>query len=270
MTAFRPWWVAFAAIVQRDARIYLTYRLRFVSTIVSLFFSLALFYYVSRLVGVKAFSNPDQYFAFVVVGLFVMQNLTATLVAVPQGIRQELVAGTFERHLISPFGPLSAVTAMTIFPFVSALITGTAMIVIAVLVFGMPLEFATAPLALPIVVLGGLAMFPFALVVAASVMAFKQGAPGIGFIIAGISLVGGFLFPVALLPWWLEWASKVQPFTPIVELQRRLLLGSGLSESAWFALLKISAFAVILLPPAVWLLSSAIRRGQRKGTITEY
>ena len=145
MTRLRLWLDAVVAIVSRDTRIFFSYRMRFVSTIGSLFFSLALFYYVSRLVHVDSFETPDQYYAFVVVGLLVMRNLTATLLFVPPALRQELVAGTFERHMLSPFGPVSAVTSMAIFPFISALVTGVIMIVFAVTVFGMPPPLRDCP-----------------------------------------------------------------------------------------------------------------------------
>jgi ABC-2 type transport system permease protein len=219
---------------------------------------------------VEAFASPDDYFAFVVVGLFVMQTLTVTLVFLPQLIRQELVAGTFERTLISPFGAIRSIVSMTLFPIFDAFVIGCAMIVLAVAIFDMPLSWDTAPLALPLVFAGALTLLPFALIIGASVVAFKQGAIGVGFIVTAISLVGGFLFPVELLPDWLEWMSDVQPFTPLVELQRHVLLDRPIEGSAWVAVAKIVGFTLVLLPIGLLALRAGIRHGQRRGTITEY
>lgn len=261
---------AAGAIMKRDAIVFFSYRMRFASTLLSLFFSLTLFFYMSRLVKVEAFKTNDDYFAFVVVGLVVMQTLTATLVFLPSSIRQELVAGTFERTLISPFGSIRGIMSMTVFPVVEASVLGTAMIILAVAVFGMPISWETAPLALPLVLAGALTLLPFALIIGGSVVAFKQGVIGVGFIVTGISLVGGFIFPVDLLPGWIEWLSEVQPFTPLVDLQRHVLIDRPLQESAWWAIAKIVGFAVVLLPVAVVFLGACIRFGQRRGTITEY
>ncbi len=270
MSAVRAYVAAAAGMVRRDASIFLSYRFRSASQLLTGFFSIVLFYYVSRIVGSKAFPTPDDYFAFVVVGLVVMQVLAATMGSLPVAIRQELVARTLERLVVSPFGAVAAVVSMTIFPFVLAFLNGIVSIAFAALVFGMPIHWSTAPLAIPVAVLGAFAFAPFALGVAASVVVVKQAGMGAGLLTSGIALVGGFLFPVALLPGWIRWLSDVQPFTPALQLLRHLLSDTPMSGSPWWALVKIVAFTVVLLPLSVAALHAAVRAAQRRGTITEY
>src|SRR3954451_8969346 len=88
---------AAAGIVQRDAAVFASYRLRVVTQLLGSLLSLTIFFYVSRLVRVSQFPTPDDYFAFVSVGLVIFGVLTATLGSTAAAIRQELVAGTFER-----------------------------------------------------------------------------------------------------------------------------------------------------------------------------
>jgi ABC-2 type transport system permease protein len=263
------YWDAALAIVRRDRAAFLSYRLRFLSQVLSAFFSVVLFYYISRLVKVSSFGSSDNYFAYVVVGLVIMSSLISTLAMLPSRIRQELVAGTLERLLLSPFGPVAAIIAMLVFPFLIAIVSGFITITFAGLVFHMPLR-ATAPLALPAAALGAFAFAPFALFAGAMVVAAKQAESGVGFLITGISLIAGFFFPVALLPDWIRWASEVQPFSPALELLRYLLAGTPLSSSVWIAVMKMALFGGVLILPAAWSLQMAIRRGQRRGTIMEY
>ena len=54
------WLDAGVAILQRDARLYFSYRTRVVSQLLQTLVSLTLFYYVSRLVRVPAFGTPDR------------------------------------------------------------------------------------------------------------------------------------------------------------------------------------------------------------------
>jgi ABC-2 type transport system permease protein len=89
-------------------------------------------------------------------------------------------------------------------------------------------------------------------------------------IVTGLSLVAGLYFPIALLPGWIQWTSDVQPFTPAVDLLRHLLVGTPMHGSAGVAVLKLAAFAAVMLPVAILLLRAAVDRGRRKGTITEY
>lgn len=258
------------AVVKRDFRLALSYRLRFAAHLLSAVFSLTLFYYLSRLVQVEAFASPDAYYAFAVIGLVILQVLNSTLALPPGALRQELVAGTFERLVLSPFGPVGGVISMMVFPFVYALVTGLAMLGFASLAFGLDVEWVTAPLVVPVAVIGALAFAPFGVLLLAMVLVVKQAAAGTTWIIAGISLIAGLYFPVTLLPDWIEWASDVQPFTPAVELMRNLLVGTALDDPAWLDLARMAGFAVVLLPASVWVLQRSIHASRRRGTIIEY
>jgi ABC-2 type transport system permease protein len=258
------------AVLKRDVQVFRTYRLRLPGSVVRAFAGVALFYYVSRLVTVAPFYNPDAYFSFVVVGLVIMEFMFATLSALPARVRQELVAGTFERLVVSPFGPTGAVVSMTVFPLVMALVTGVLTIVFAVAVFGMPLRWETAALSIPIAFVGCLSFVSVAVLGTAFVILFKEAQAGIGFLATAISFLGGFVFPIALLPAWIQWTSEVQPFTPTVELLRNVLVGTPIEGSPWAGLVKIAVAAAVLLPVSVKVLATAIRQSQRRGTIIEY
>lgn len=261
---------AAAAVLKRDIIVFRSYRLRFLGAVLTGFASVALIYYISRLVSVQPFENPDQYFAFAVVGLVIVEILFSTIGSVPARVRQELVAGTFEKFVVSPFGAAAGVVSTLVFPFLLAFVSGTVTIAFAVLAFGMPLEWSTAPYAVPLAILGCLCFAPFALLAGAAAIYAKQAQSGVGFMMMGIAFIAGFLFPVSLLPGWIQWTSDVQPFTPLVDLLRRVLVGTPLEGDAWVALLKIGLFVLILLPLATWVLAAAIRKSQRNGTIIEY
>jgi ABC-2 type transport system permease protein len=263
-------WTAAVAIVTRDWVLFRSYGVRFVTELIGGLFALLLFYYLSQIVSSSAFATSGDYFAFAVVGLIVMQTLATTVTAVPIGVRQELVAGTLERLVLSPFGVVGAVTAMLAFPFLLSFVRGAVTLTISYVVFEMPVEWPTVPLAIPVALVGALAFAPFALLIAAAVLTVKQAGAGSGFVVSLIALTSGFFFPVALLPDWLEWASEVQPFTPTLNLLRNLLVGTPLEGSAWGALARVIAFALVLMPLAVWVLSASVQFAQRRGTITEY
>jgi ABC-type uncharacterized transport system permease subunit len=268
MTTMARYGAAVGGVVQRDLALYLTYRMTFVMQCFSAIFGVTLFYYLSRLVSVGAFS-PDRYFEYVLVGLVILQAVTGTLVMLPVGVRQELVAGTFEGLILSPFGAVPSVVSMTIFPFLRAVVMGLVIIIFAVTVFGVRPEWPTALLAIPVAGLGALAFTPFSMFFSAAVFAFKQ-APGTGLVLAAISLVAGLYFPATLLPDWIEWASSVQPFTPTVDLVRHVLVGTRLANPAWENVARLAGFAAVLMPVAIFVMRAALRFGQRRGTITEY
>ena len=260
---------AMYAVLRRDFRLELSYRVRFIARFASVFFSLTLFYYVSRLIG-TGFASPDEYYAFAVIGIVVLQVLNATLVMPPMLLRQELVAGTWEKLVVSPLGPIAGTIALMVWPFVLAAVGSVITIAFATLVFGIPFAWETAPLAVPVAVLATVAFMPFGVLLVGAVLAAKQAMAGPSFIITAVSLVGGLYFPVALLPGWIQWMSEVQPFTPAAELMRHLLLGNPLIDPAWVSVAKLTLFAAVLLPISLYVLSLVLRRTRRTGTIVEY
>jgi ABC-2 type transport system permease protein len=261
---------AAGAICKRDFLLFVSYRTRMFTTLFSVAVSLTLFYYVSRLVNSTRVGSSDDYYGFVVVGLVTYGVLTSTLSTPVGTLRSELQTGTFERMVISPFGPVRAIASLLIFPLALSTLTAILSLVYASLVFGLDLRWSTAPLAVPAGLLGAAAFAPFGIAMAALVVLFKQTNAGATFVITGISLLAGIYFPVSLLPGWIRWASDVQPFTPAIDLLRNLLVGTPLDGSAWLAVAKIAGFAVVTAPLAVMGLHAAVRQSRRLGTIIEY
>ena len=261
---------AAAAIFRRDLDVFLSYKIRFVTTLLSSVFSLTLFYYLSGLVRVEPFETPGAYYAYAVIGLVILSVLNSTLAGPPGLVRQELVAGTFERLALSPFGPMASLLCMLLFPFCFALVVAAAMLAIAALLFGLDVAWSTAGLAIPLGVLSALAFTPFGVGLLAATLVAKQAASGTTWVIALISLVSGLYFPVERLPAGLRWMSDVQPFTPATDLLRHVLVDSPLREDALTSVVKLVVFAAVLLPVSTWLVRQALAVGRRRGTLTEY
>jgi ABC-2 type transport system permease protein len=260
---------AFGAVMQRDLRVYLSYRTRLVSQALTSVFSLTLFYYVSRLVHVRGFPSPSSYFGFVVVGI-AMVSVLYSCFSIAELVRQELVAGTFDRLLLSPFGAVRSVIAMSLFPLAYSFVLAAITLGLGCVIFGLHLHWATVPAALPVALLALLAFLPFGLAFAALTVVVKQGSVGTSWVIALLSIVGGLYFPVALLPHWVRSAASFQPFTSATSELRHLLVGSPLGEAQGSALARMVLFAAVLVPAATLALAHAIRVGQRRGTIIEY
>jgi ABC-2 type transport system permease protein len=260
---------AFLAVMRRDLTVYLTYRTRLVSQALTSLFSLTLFYYVSRLVHVSGFASPASYFGFVVVGI-AMVGVLYSCFSISELVRQELVAGTFDRLLLSPFGAVRSVIAMSLFPMLYSFVLAAITLGLGCAVFGLQLHWSTVPLSIPVMILALFAFLPFGVLFAALTVVIKQGSVGTAWVIALLSIVGGLYFPISLLPTWIQTTSKIQPFTAATSELRHLLVGSPVSEGALGPLLKLALFAAILVPASISVLSHAIRFSQRRGTIIEY
>jgi ABC-2 type transport system permease protein len=258
------------AVVERDLRIFASYKLRPLTLLVGPLTTVTLFYYVSRLVKVPALGSSDGYFAYVVIGIVALEILTSTVATTPVAMRQELVAGTFERLVVSPFGAARSVAAMMAFPLLQAFVIATATLVFAAVVFGMHVAWPDVLLAIPAGALGALAFAPFGLVTVAAILVAKQALAGVSILLTAMSIFAGVYFPVALLPDWIEWLSEVQPFTPAIDLLRHLISEAPSKDPPLLDAGKLALWAAVLLPLSLWLLSTGIRYSRRRGTIIEY
>jgi ABC-2 type transport system permease protein len=270
VTGLRLHLAAAAGIAVRDLRVFVSYRLRPFMLVVGPVASVTLFYYVSRLVTVPSLGSSDGYFAYVVAGIAALDVLAATLAAPPAFLRQELVAGTFERLVVSPFGAIRAVVAMMLFPFLQAVAVATCTVLFAALAFGMPLAWPRILLAPPAALLAAIAFAPFGLGLLAAVLVAKQALAGASIVVTALSIFAGAYFPVDLLPRWIQWLSDVQPFTPALDLLRYLISDSPATGTPWDDVARLAAFAIVLLPPAFWILARALAYSRRRGTVTEY
>jgi ABC-type multidrug transport system permease subunit len=260
---------AVIGLVKRDWVTYASYRAQLFTGIIAMVVSLTLYHYLSQLVHVSAFASPKAYFGFVVVGMVILQSLQSTL-GVAGTIRGELVAGTFERLVLSPFGALPAMLSMMVFPFVVAVLDSIILLAIASIAFGVSIHWQTAPVALPLVFFGSGVFTVFGMLMAAMTVMFKRAVGGIGFLMTLISLSSGLFFPIVLLPHWVQWVAKVQPFTATVDLLRHTLVQTPLPQSAGLELARLGSFLVIFIPLTVLALRGSLRYAQRKGTIIEY
>lgn len=256
-------------LMKRDWLTFSSYKTQLVSMLLGMFTSLTLYYFLSKLVRVESFPTHQDYFAFAVIGMVIVEVLQSTI-GIAATLRGELVAGTFERLILSPFGPIAAMLSMMVFPFTMALMTATLMLALSASVFGVDLRWETVLLAIPVMILGTGVFTSFGMLMAAVTLVFKRATSGLGLVLTIISLTSGLFFPVALLPGYLQWISEVQPFTPAVDLLRNLLVGTPLTGSAWLDVAKMIGFLLVMLPLGLIALRAGLRYAQRRGTIMEY
>ena len=174
---------------------------------------------------------------------------------IAQFVRQELVAGNFERFLVSPTGPVVGILAMLLFPLAFALLLAAITMALGIVLFSVHVDLAGIPLTLGVMTLGCIAFASIGLLFVAALIAFKSAA-GVTWVIAGLGLIGGVYFPLSLFPGWIRWAGSVQPLTPTIELLRHLLVGTPLgpwrlgrlAQAGWFRRIAPSPLDVRPVP----------------------
>ena len=258
------------AFVRRDFLNSRSYRLSFGFSFIDPFVQLALFYFISKLVGGNGgIATGDDYFAFVVVGLSVITIFAASLRSLSENIRRDQLTGALEVQLMTPSPAWLLIAASAVYNVLEALIEAALLILVAVVVFGFRPTLGTDALVTVLVVLpscillfGGLGIL-----IASLTIVYKQTAGAVGFAIVIIGLLSGVYFPTELLPALLQTLAEASPLTWGLELMRAGFLGGSLEALKVFGLI-LAAIVAPLVGCAVF--SAAVNGARVNGSLAQY
>jgi ABC-2 type transport system permease protein len=103
---------------------------------------------------------------------------------------------------------------------------------------------------------------------ASYLLLFKRGNPAKWFFLGISSVAGGMLFPVSILPDWLQFVARLNPVTHALEAMRASLLGGATIAALWRPLGVLLPFAAVLLPLSMSIFAWSLRRTKITGTLS--
>jgi ABC-2 type transport system permease protein len=258
------------AFIRRDFLVEASYRTSLFFRLVGSIFALWTFFYLSRTVGAHAESMKaygGDYFRFALVGTSVASVLRNALGQFGRSVREAQVAGSLEALFVAPVSPAWLVACASAYTLLTALFQQVLLLLAGHFFFGAEFDHANLPAATLSLALGLLAFGSLGLLSAAMVLLFKRGDPLAWVLDAATALLSGALYPVEVLPNYLQVLAKMLPATYAIQaLRENLLLGHGVAETAP-QLLALAAFAVVSGLLAAGALTVALRRTERDGTL---
>lgn len=260
------------AFIRRDVAISLSYRAGFVLGLASDLLSLALFFYLGRLVDRSGGADEELrrgYFAFAVVGIALLQVAQTGLTSLAQRFRQEQTTGTFEALMSTPAPPSLLILSSAAYDMIRAGLGAVVFVILGVAFFG--LRLASDPIAILVALFAASVSMAFfvalGVAVAAFTVVFKQTAALLGMVTSGFALLGGVFFPLRVLPEPLHSISNIVPFTWALKALRDALI-SG--ETNVEALVILVSGALVSFPLALGLFGLAMRRARKTATLAQY
>jgi ABC-2 type transport system permease protein len=193
---------------------------------------------------------------FLVPGLIAYMAMITAVVSTAVSIVREKERGTIEQIRMAPVEALSFVVGKTIPYFVISLVSALAIILVAMLLFGLPMRGSW-------------------LVLLLAVSLFLVGALGLGLLISSIAdtqqvafqvamlmsflptlMLSGFIFPISSMPSALQAVTYVVPARYfLVALRGIVLKGTGV-QAVWMELAALAIFATFV----IFLASVRLRR----------
>ena len=263
-----------AAFLKRDLSQALSYRLSFLLQLLSIFFSVAIFYFLSQLFGSALVPQLDKYggdyFSFVLVGIAFMGYTGLSMSTFAASIREGQMMGTLEIMLLSPTRLSAILLSSSLWSYLLTTLRVVVYILVGALVFGFSLSQANLVTALVVMILSIASFSGIGILSAALVLLVKKGDP-VAWLFGGVSsLLAGVFYPISVLPDWLEPLSRLLPLTYALDAMRLAMLkGSSLLEVR-FDILALLGFTVVLTPLAFMVFRKALKRAKMEGSLIQY
>ncbi|HET9993760.1 MAG TPA: ABC transporter permease [Candidatus Acidoferrum sp.] len=268
MSALRQIWLFF----WRDLTIARTYRTVFVLEAIEALFGAAMFYYVARFVDTpelqRTLPQGGSYFAFSLVGFVFLDYLNAAVDTFDRSLEEARDSGTLEHLLITQTSVPVFVAGSAIYPFAATTLRIVVYVAWAAVLFGFPLHAANWLAVFTVLLVTLLAFSGLGILSASYLLLFKRGNPAKWFFLGISSVAGGMLFPINILPDWLQVVARVNPVTYALEAMRGALLGGASIAALWIPLAILLVFAAVLLPISMGVFAWALRRTKITGTLT--
>lgn len=258
--------------LQRDLRVASTYRSPFVLELIEALFGAAMFYYVARFVDSpqlrQALPQGSSYFAYSLVGFVFFDYLNAALDSFDRSLEEARDTGTLEPLLVTQVSLPVILIGSSLYPFLLTTLRVAVYLGWSGALFGFPLRSANWLSVLVVLIATLLSFSGLGIFSSAYLLLFKRGNPAKWFFLGISSLVGGMLFPVSILPDWLQVVAHLNPVTYALDAMRAALLDGASVSALVHPLLILFLFALVLLPSSMLAFSWALRRTKITGTLS--
>jgi ABC-2 type transport system permease protein len=263
-----------ALLFRRDFTVARSYRAAFVIEIFQALFGSASFYFLSRFVDSpkldRSLPPGANYFSFALVGIAFFDYLSIAISTFDASLEEARQNGTLENLLVTQTSLPVILAGSSLYPFALLSLHTAVYIGWGAVLFGFPLRGANWLGALLVLGASVLAFSGLGILSASYLLIFKRGNPVTWAILGLSTVVGGMLYPISVLPAWLQGVARLIPVTYSLEGMRAAILGHASTRELWPSIAGLVLFAIILLPISFAIFSWALRRTKITGTLTHF
>ena len=263
------------AFIKKDMKISVSYKLQFVFQFLQVFFGIVVIFFIGKMLGQSGKTSVlrqygGDYFSFALIGLAINSYLRAGLVTITNDIRQIMNQGTLEAMCATPTGYSWLILCSSLWQFIFETIRVACYFAVAILIFGMRLDNADWPAVLLNIVLTAPVFLMLGMISCSILVVVKKGDP-ISWVFSSLgAILAGTMFPVSVLPGWMQKLSYCLPLTHSLEAARRTLLsGAGISQVS-ANLWALVIFIIILIPVTIAVNSICMKNAKKKGAFSTH
>lgn len=262
------------AFIKKEFLLERSYRVSFALGVLATFSGILVFYFTDKLFGRQLTPYLAEYgigyFAYVFTAAAFFGYIGTGAGSYSERLRTEQLQGTLEVQLSAPVRPAVFLLSLSVWNFLFASFELVIYALAGLFIFRLDFSNANLPAVLVVFLLSSVSFAALGVLSSCFVLLFKRGNPAAWVLNNFEGLLGGVYFPVAVLPLWLQWASKLLPVTYAVRaFELALHRGAGIYELRT-ELAILFCFTAALAPLSVWAFGKAVERARRNGTLGGY
>jgi ABC-2 type transport system permease protein len=264
----------FVAIFWKDVLSATSYRLGFLLQLVGPLFMIVSFFFLSRLLDGASLAGLNRYgggyFPFVLTGIVFATYTSIFLSTIVSTIRGGQMLGTLELVLTTQTGLTTYLVGSSLYALLRGTIISVIFLGLGALAFGVDFENANAVAGVLALALSLVSVLGLGIMSGSFVLVYKQGDPLSVLVSAGVFLMSGVVYPVEVLPGWLQTGAWALPHTHALEaLRLALLQGASVSQLAP-QLITLASLGLGILLAGLMFFKYALYRARMEGSFTQY
>lgn len=260
------------AFFRRDLYTELSYKLAFVLSFSTVFFTTFSFFFISKIVDPENAAITEyggNYFAFVIIGLALSNFFTLGLNGFANALRRAQTTGTMEALLMTPVSLSYIVIGSALWSYLFTSLRVVLYLILGI-VLGLRISSGNWIAASLIFILTIISSASIGIIAASIIMIVKRGNPITALFGSVASMVSGVWYSVEILPDWLQQISKLIPLTYSLAAMRDALLKGAPWSQLLPNIVALLTFCILLFPLSLYIFRRAVLAARRDGTLTHY
>jgi ABC-2 type transport system permease protein len=258
------------AFLKKDVQDAASYKFAFFLNFIGIFFSVVSFFFISKLVpGTAVQDYGGDYFSFVLIGIALSNFLGLGLNGYAAIIKRMQTTGTIETVLSSRARLGTILFGSSIWSYFMTIFNVFVYFLFGILLFNMKIN-ANIPAAFLVLILSSVCFSSIGIIAAAIILLLKRANP-ISMIFGAVSsLLAGTLYPISIMPEWLQKIAMLFPLTHALRAMRHAVIQNYSLFQLGFDILILFMFCLILLPVSMIIFRYALKRAKKTGSLIKY
>lgn len=254
------------AFLRRELRIELSYASTWVFAALSGGVTLAAMFFLSRAFGGQGWllRLGRDYFSFGVIGIAVSASLRSMQTSFASRLREAQSDGSLEVMLATPLSTVGVIAGLAAYPILSGLVREALFLAAAWALFGAHLSIQWVSL-VAILAVSTVAFAAIGLLSAGFVLIARRSDPFSYLLDSATYLLSGVLYPVEVLPSFLQGVSKLLPATYAIRAMRAAALDAAPLSAVGPDVGALALYALVLWPLAAFALGRARMYVENRG-----